>query len=225
MSNRTDFDNVAAELQRFFGCTDVLRDRIAVELHDAFVAGQESREPITSTDMNAIERERDAALAEAKHWKDCHVARWEELAMAMNPSPTENPYEAARRVAADRELLSRDYAEVVRQLDAARASEKAMGERVAKLEEAFRMMRREALIHECGPTPNHCLVCNIISDADELAAPPVANAAGRETAGEDSCPGPSGKCDTFSKSGDKCVWCGRESRADAPPAASKEGDE
>lgn len=41
MSNRTDFDALADELALSLSLHPVARDRIASELHNAFVAGQE----------------------------------------------------------------------------------------------------------------------------------------------------------------------------------------
>lgn len=53
-----------------------------------------------------VTQERDEAREEVKHWKGVHEARWKQLAEAVNPDLlTENPYEAAARVAA--ELKSR----------------------------------------------------------------------------------------------------------------------
>ena len=203
-----------------------------------FTAGLERQvalmiERATGTDIHT--RELEAAKAEAKHWKDCHVARWEELAMAMNPAPTENPYEAARRVAADRELLSRDHQEAVRLLDAERqradAAERLLDRqrnetlvairRIAEIEAALRKVEDTALYH-AGSLPAKCQWCGWISGRHDEDCPvttaraALAAPASRIPAQTITSPASAGIRDASPATATKC-GCGRP----VPPDANR----
>ena len=49
MTNRTDWPELARELQDIFGFNGEARRRIETELHNAFVAGQEAEGAVTVT--------------------------------------------------------------------------------------------------------------------------------------------------------------------------------
>lgn len=63
MTNRTDFEVLADELRDMFNLSMTARKRIATELHNAFVAGQESAPtPISPEMKNMTNHEAEASL-------------------------------------------------------------------------------------------------------------------------------------------------------------------